>query len=295
MRPIIDASNLLLDAVERHKIHLSLLVADTGLWVNPEFHKRLVRDTGSVAVFPKVRRARIGQGERRGQIVDGVRLDDNSYANVAIKRAAGLGASAKGFETCHIWPRKCYDERYHTAIANIVLLPRALAGLSDHDIEIQKALQYRAFELYDWYPEEMSQPVKPRFYPSEWREPQPDPEENVRSPRTVSALSKSASDKTTQEKRRELPDLIDRWSHKPDLNVHKIIALVVQSRGGISRDELVKKIANVTQSRNPSGAVASLLTNSGNAYGRIFADNDGIICFHPEVEALVRSHEWNAR
>lgn len=164
-RPKLVASELLLEAVKRHNIHLSLLVADTGLWVNPEFHKRLVRDTGSAAIFPSVQRAR-GQGEKRGQIVNGVRFDDNSYANVAIKRAAGLGKSAEGFEVCHIWPRTCYDKRYHTAVANIVLLPRALAGLSDHAIEVQEALQYRAFDLYEWYPEGMQPPVKPDFYPS---------------------------------------------------------------------------------------------------------------------------------
>jgi hypothetical protein len=198
VKPIIDASKLLLEAVERHKIHLSLLVADTGFWVNPEFHKRLVQDTGSVAVFPKVRRAR-GQSEQRGQIVDGVQLDDNTYANIAIKRAAGLGKSAKGFETCHIWPRTCYDERYHTAIANIVLLPRALAGLSDHDIEIQKALQYRAFELYEWYPEGMPQPVKPEFYPTEWREPLPDPVVKARTPRTATLFSQPPGNKNSKD------------------------------------------------------------------------------------------------
>ena len=290
MRPKIVASKLLLEAVERHNIHLSLLVADTGLWVNPEFHNRLVRDTGSAAIFPRVRRARIGQGEQRGQIVDGVRLDDNSYANVAIKRAAGLGKSAEGFEACHIWPLTCYDERYHTAIANIVLLPRALAGLSDHAIEIQKALQYRALELYGWHPKEKLQPVKPEFYPSKWREPQPD----VKTPRMVSASSRSVSDKTSQEKRRVLADRIADWSRRPDLNVHKIIALVVQAHDGISRDDLVKRAANVTQSKSPYGAVASLLTDSGNAYGRVFADYDGLIRIHPEVKEQVRALTWNA-
>lgn len=174
MKPKVIASELLLEAVRRHNIHLSVLVADTGLWANPDFHLRLVQDTDSAAMFPRVRRARIGQGEQRGQIVDGIRLDDNSYANVAIKRAVGLGKSAEGFEACHIWPLTCYDERYHTAPANIVLLPRAIAGLSDHDSEIQKALQYRSFELYGWWPEGIDEPRQPEFYPECWREPLPD-------------------------------------------------------------------------------------------------------------------------
>lgn len=292
VRPKIIASELLLETVKRHDIHLSLLVADTGLWVNPEFHNRLVRDTGSAAMFPKVRRARIGQGEHRGQIVNGVRFDDNSYANVAIKRASGLGKSAEGFEACHIWPLTCYDERYHTAIANIVLLPRALAGLSDHAIEIQMALQYRAFELYRWFPKGMPQPVKPDFYPSNWREPQPDTVD-VRTPRTVSTSSRSASDETSQEKRRELADRIVDWSRSPDLNVHKIIALVVQARYGISRNDLVKQVADFTQSKSPYGAVASLLTDGGNAYGRVFADSDGLIRIHPEVEEQVYALTWS--
>lgn len=290
-RPKLVASELLLEAVKRHNIHLSLLVADTGLWVNPEFHARLVRDTGSAAIFPSVRRAR-GQGEKRGQIVDGVRFDDNSYANGAIKRAAGLGKSAEGFEVCHIWPRTCYDERYHTAVANIVLLPRALAGLSDHAIEVQEALQYRAFELYGWYPEGMQPPVKPEFYPSKWREPQPDTL-NARTPYTVYAPSRSASDRTSQEKRRVLAVRIAEWSRKPDLNVHKIIGLVAQAHDGINRDELVLQVSSVTQSKNPYGAVASLLTDSGNAYGCVFVDSGGVIRIHPEVQDQIHSLTWS--
>lgn len=289
MRAKIVASELLFEAVKRHNIHLSLLVADTGLWANPEFHNRLVRDTGSAAMFPKVRRARLSQSEHRGQIVDGVRFDDNSYANVAIKRAAGLGKSAEGFEACHIWPLTCYDERYHTAIANIVLLPRALAGLSDHAIEIQTALQFRALELYGWFPKGAPKPVKPEFYPSNWREPQPDTV-NVSTPRTV---SQTASDELSQEKRRELADRIVDWSRNPNLNVHKIIALVIQAHYGISRSDLVKQVAEFTQSKSPYGAVASLLTDGGNAYGRVFADFDGLIRIHPEVDEQVHALMWS--
>lgn len=288
----IIASDLLFESVKRHDIHLSLLVADTGLWVNPEFHNRLVRDTGSAAMFPKVRRARIGQGELRGQIVDGVRFDDNSYANVAIKRATGLGKSAEGFEACHIWPLTCYDERYHTAIANIVLLPRALAGLSDHAIEIQSALQYRAFELYGWFPHGVPQPIKPEFYPSNWREPQPDTLD-VRIPPTTRTASQPASDELSLEKRRELAGRIVDWSRRPDLNVHKIIALVVRAHDGINRKDLVTQVSDVTQSKSPYGAVASLLTDSGNAYGCVFLDSDGLIRIHPEVDKLVCSLAWN--
>ncbi len=286
MNPHLDASALLLDAVQRHKIHLSLLVADTGLWVNPNFHTRLLRDTGSVAVFPHVRRARIGQGEKRSQVVNGIRFDDNTYANVAIKRAAGLGKSAIGFEACHIWPLTCYDERYHTAVANLVLLPRALAGLSDHDAEIQRALQYRALELYGWWPEEFAKPIKPDFYPPSWRSPQTDIA-------MQSQPIKSPTDKLAKEKHRDLNERLVGWSAKPNLNVHKIIALVVQAPSGVSRNDLVNRVAEVTQSKDPYGAIASLLTDAGNAYGRVLIDDDGIIGIHPEFAAKVQTLVWS--
>src|SRR5438093_78476 len=97
---------MLLQAVQRHQIHLSVLVAETGLWAHPNVHHRLLHDSGSEAIFPNVRRARVGQGEKRGQVINGIRLDDNNYANVAIKRALGLDRRAvRGFEACHIWPR----------------------------------------------------------------------------------------------------------------------------------------------------------------------------------------------
>jgi hypothetical protein len=74
LNPKVIASELLLESLRRHNVHLSLLVADTGLWVSPEFHHRWLRDTGTVAMFPNVRRARTGQGEQRNQVVDGIRI-----------------------------------------------------------------------------------------------------------------------------------------------------------------------------------------------------------------------------
>lgn len=169
-----DALEMLREATARNSIHLSILVAETGLWVHPDVHHQLVSENPAGTYFPGTRRYRAGAGEKRGQLVGGERLDDNTYANHALMRALGLRrGEAVGFESCHIWPQSCYDSRYHTAIANLVLLPRPLAGLSDHDPEIQAALQYRAFELYGWYPQGRPVPARPDFYPSNWREPMP--------------------------------------------------------------------------------------------------------------------------
>ena len=160
------------DATRKLGIHLSTLVAETGVWAHPDAFHYLLAQNGTGSYFPGTRRARAGAGERPSQQLNGERLDSNTYANHAGKRAVGLGRGAKGFEVCHVWPLSCYDSRYHSCIANLVLLPRPLAGLTDHDEEIACVLQYRSYELYGWHPAEAPRPVRPSFYPTNWRKPE---------------------------------------------------------------------------------------------------------------------------
>ncbi len=169
-----DGIKLVQEAARRHDIHLNILVAETGLWASPEAHNLLLKENGSGAFFPQTRRFRKGAGELKGQIAENIRLDDNTYANNAIKRAVGVKRSQiTSFVTCHIWPQTCYDHRYHTVLANLVLLPAPLAGLSDHDPEIQAAFQFRSYQLYGWFPAECGTPLRPEQYPSTWADPMP--------------------------------------------------------------------------------------------------------------------------
>jgi hypothetical protein len=289
---------MLLRAAERHQIHLNVLVAETSLWAHPEVHKRILRESGGATMFPNVRRARTAKGEKRGQVINGIRLDDNSYANMAIKRAVGLGRDGvEGFETCHIWPRTCYDERFHTAIANLVLLPRALAGLSDHDLEIQSSLQYRAYELYSWYPDGVDAPKKPEFYPLEWRGPELPTSITssylIRTGHTEANESgETSAVRGTSSAGRRIDARVRDWASKPHLNVHRIIGIVVR-RGSMSRQQLAEEIERVTNSKNGYGAIGSLLRNRGNAYGRVFVDLNGTIRLDPAIEEQVLSFQWS--
>lgn len=182
MMPMLDGLTSFREAAARHEIHLSVLVAETSLWASRDVHLRLVQENGSGAYFPNVRRYRVNAGEQKGQILRGERLDDNTYASHAIKRAAGIiPSSIRGFEACHIWPQSCYLSCCHTVIANLVLLPRPLAGLSDHDPEIQAVLQFRAFELFGWCPPGQKPPTRPEIYPSTWLPPMPFTEMVARS------------------------------------------------------------------------------------------------------------------
>lgn len=159
---------------------LSELVAQTALFAHPEVMKYLVRENGDGTWRPKCRRKDAGIARKGYDINNDIYLDDNSIANVAIKKALGYAPNTfVGYEVCHIWFNSCYDVRYHTCIANLVLLPRAIASLSDYSDQVMKMLQYRAYELYEcWYPKEYivkgaiinpTQPQKPDYYPKNWK------------------------------------------------------------------------------------------------------------------------------
>ena len=165
-----NGNQALQKALQKLNINLGCLIAETSIWASPDVCKQLINETGNVVWFPNLRRGR--SGEKKGSIIDNIKIDDNTYANYAIKNAVGIKRTGiENYNTCHIWPNTCHNERYHTAIPNLVLIPNSIAGLSDHSEEVKKILQYRSFELYGWYPEEEQKPAKPRNYPTNWQEP----------------------------------------------------------------------------------------------------------------------------
>lgn len=161
------------DAAKRLNMDLVALVAETALWASPVVHSWLVSRHPTGAFYPKMRRYRAGAGESRGAFTKTERLDDNSYANHAIKQAVGLRDHLTNYHACHIWPQSCYDSRCHTVVANLVLLPSPLAALSDHHLQVAAALKYRSYELFSWLPPDETPPQRPTPYPTSWRNPEP--------------------------------------------------------------------------------------------------------------------------
>ena len=99
------------------------------------------------------------------------KLDDNSDANEAIKRAVLAGilktkwmelteeefkklefSVFKDYMACHIWDKSCYDYRYHTSVFNLVLLPKSIGGLSDYCPAVKEILRYEAAMRFGVYP-----------------------------------------------------------------------------------------------------------------------------------------------
>jgi hypothetical protein len=88
-------------------------------------------------------------------------------------------------------------------------------------------------------------------------------------------------------------EVICRWASDPSRKVHRIIAIAVQ-RTPLTRERLVAEIRRAGISRDAPGAVASLMSNSGNSYGLVFTACEANFRFHPEIDALVRAQPWHA-
>lgn len=165
----IDGNKELTKALEDLNIDLAKLVALTSVWANPKVFDSLREQNKYGVWYLNIRRFSRHEGEARGQKINGIFLDDNSYANRTIKLATGI--KAIDYHACHVYPKYCYDEKYHTCIANLVLIPAPLAGLTDYHPEITEILKYKAFELFNWYIMGEFPPSKPIKYPSIWKEP----------------------------------------------------------------------------------------------------------------------------
>ncbi|GHV80430.1 hypothetical protein AGMMS49944_22210 [Spirochaetia bacterium] len=166
----IDGRNALEKAAKKLCIDLPSLVAETAIWACPTVCVDLSKKHGEPVWYPKYRRGR--PGEKKGQVIKGITIDDNTYANAAIKHAVGISRNdIKKYAACHIWEDTCYDEHCHTAIPNLVLIPNAIAGLSDFYKPVIEALQYRSYALYHWLPKGCPVTVKPKNYPTNWQQP----------------------------------------------------------------------------------------------------------------------------
>jgi hypothetical protein len=87
------------------------------------------------------------------------------------------------------------------------------------------------------------------------------------------------------------PDKIVGWAKDPSLKVHRILALAVR-HGPLPSERLIGEIRQRKFSRNSPGAVASLMTNAGNAYDLVFTEDAGLLRLHPRIEEVVRSQNW---
>jgi len=81
------------------------------------------------------------------------------------------------------------------------------------------------------------------------------------------------------------------WADKHSLNVHRIISISAL-HGPLSIEQLVQEIRRFNFSKDPYGAVRSLMTNTGNNYGLVFVNQAGKLDFHPQIKQFVLEQKW---
>lgn len=158
-------------------IDLRKLIANTAIFA-PEDAVEALRERDYI-MYPHIRRAKTSAGERRGERINKVLLDDNTYPNRGLKTILAKYTGTpydqwKNWTVCHVWPRTCYDTRYHTALPNLVMLPSPIAGLSDYYEPVIKDLQFRSYSLFKWYPKSSGSdiyhvPQPEQGYPQTWK------------------------------------------------------------------------------------------------------------------------------
>jgi hypothetical protein len=90
-------------------------------------------------------------------------------------------------------------------------------------------------------------------------------------------------DKFTEEKRK-----LDLWKTKRDKNHYKIITLLFICENGLEINILTAIISLMEISDNPSGAIRSLMSNSGNNYVKILKrDDENNIAIIPELKDYI--------
>src|SRR5277367_5322056 len=97
-------------ALDQFEIDLRPLVAACGYWSPVEAFKELQNENNLGVWYVRVKRHKSGESGKIGQELEGVRHDNNTYANWAIKQACGFQkGELERYEACHIWHKSTYD------------------------------------------------------------------------------------------------------------------------------------------------------------------------------------------
>lgn len=144
---------------------LAKMIAQTAIFVKPSIVEQFVtgNNGNAFASADNCEHQRKKPGQKKGDtiVVGGktVKLDDNTTPNRLLKKAIidGMGQfkidwkQFKNYVVCHIWGEP-YDNRTFCSLVNLVLIPKAIYGLSDHHPFIQKILQQKSVDLYSYIP-----------------------------------------------------------------------------------------------------------------------------------------------
>jgi len=273
------------------------LIAKTAIWINPECYKFHVSVFGNGVYYQNTRRLK--KGERRGEIISGIRMDDNTYPNTAIKQVMGGRALLENYTTCHIYKNSCYDPKYHTELANLVLLPSPIASLSDFFDESIQALKYRSYELFGFYIG--SVPAKPKAYPKNWRDDIQFNEEIkkkiLRKNNEIVRVTPSIVVQSDNDGEFRKLGRIKLWAKRHNQINHKIVAAFInlEQKGDVKRREFKALCSDAVRHKkyyvtNFEGHFASMKSDHGNSHGKVFYEHGEFVKIWEPVWSEIQKH-----
>lgn len=147
---------------------LAQMIAQTAIFVKPNVVRQVVNgENGYVAnnyaSADNCEHQRKKSGQKKGGTIikNGItiKLDDNTTPNRLLKKAIVEGMDTteidwqqfRNYTVCHIWGEP-YDNRAFCSLVNLVMIPKAIYGLSDHHPVIQKILQQKSYDLFSEIP-----------------------------------------------------------------------------------------------------------------------------------------------
>ena len=142
-------------------VDFSKLILQTSFWVKKEVFD-FITDNNKVdapgVFFPYTIRKQ-GSSPHWEETNEGRRyLDLNHRAQDALAYSLvgkSFQATFSGYACCHIYGRKfSRDWKSFTCIGNMVLVPKSLKSLTDHNDDVMKCLEQIAYLRYNWKPDE---------------------------------------------------------------------------------------------------------------------------------------------
>ena len=89
---------------------------------------------------------------------------------------------------------------------------------------------------------------------------------------------------------RTIQQTVQDWHWDRHTIIYAAIKYVVNNGGSVAQSNLVNHITPM--SNDPEGAVRSMCSSSGNNYGDVFVNNNGIISINPSWANEIRKYQW---
>jgi predicted aldo/keto reductase-like oxidoreductase len=87
-----------------------------------------------------------------------------------------------------------------------------------------------------------------------------------------------------------IKEKIIKWSKEYTMNHYKIISVLLMANDGLDFNDFVDIISKLNISGNPDGAIRSLMSDTGNNYGKIFMKKDNKIKIIPEYLEMIKKN-----